>query len=86
MDDLADRPRSGRPTVLTAIQERYIRLLAAHDPTMNATKIKPELRAATGHEISTKTIRNCFHEAGLRARRSWRAPLNSQQRQRRRLQ
>lgn len=86
MEDLADRPRSGRPTVLTAIQKRYIRLLAARDPTMNATKIKAELRAATGREVSTQTIRNCLHQAGLRARRSWRAPLNSQQRKRRRLQ
>lgn len=86
VDNFADRPRSGRPTVLTAAQKRYIRLLTARDPTINATKIRAELRAATRLEISTQTIRNCLHQVGLRARRSWRAPLNSQQRQRRRLQ
>lgn len=86
MDNLADRPRSGRPTVLTAGQKRYIRLLTARDPTINATKIKAELRAATGREVSTQTIRNCLHQVGLRARRSWRAPLNSRQRQRHRYQ
>lgn len=86
MGNLADRPRSGRPTVLTAAQKRYIRLLAARDPTINATKIKAEVRAASGLEVSTQTVRNCLHQAGLRARRSWRAPLNSRQRQQRRLQ
>lgn len=86
MANLADRPRSGRPTVLTAAQKRYIKLLTARDPTINATKIKAELRAATGREVSTQTIRNCLHQVGLRARRSWRAPLNSRQRQRHRLQ
>lgn len=57
MGNLADRPRSGRPTVLTAAQKRYIRLLAARDPTINATKIKAEVRATFGLEVSTQTIR-----------------------------
>ncbi|RVE43490.1 hypothetical protein evm_011862 [Chilo suppressalis] len=75
--NLADRPRSGRPPILAAAQKCHIRLLVARDPTINATKLKAEIRATPGLEVSTQTIRNCLHKAGLRARRSWRAPLNS---------
>ncbi|RVE48382.1 hypothetical protein evm_006943 [Chilo suppressalis] len=82
----ADLARSGSPTVLTAAQKRYIRLLVARDPTINANKLKAEIRTASGLEVSTQTIRNCLHKAGLRAWRSWRAPLNSRERQRRRSQ
>lgn len=86
VDNIIDHPRSGRPTVITAAQKHYITLLTARDPTINATKILAGMRVATGLEISTQTIRNCLYQVGFRARRSWRVSLNSQQRQRLRLQ
>ena len=60
-----DRPRSGRPRVTTAQQDRYIRVLHLRDrralPTVTSSQI-PGLR-----RISAQTVRNRLREGGLRA-------------------
>ncbi|KAK7493487.1 hypothetical protein BaRGS_00015198 [Batillaria attramentaria] len=62
-----DRPRSGRPRVTTAAQDRYIRVRHLRDRTTTATSTAsqiPRLR-----RISDQTVRNRLREAGLLARR-----------------
>lgn len=62
-----DRPRSGRPRVTTAAQDRYIRVRHLRDRTTTATSTAAQI---PGHgRISDQTVRNRLREAGLFARR-----------------
>lgn len=64
-----DRPRSGRPRITTAGQDRYIRVHHLRHRTATATDTAgrvPGLR-----RLSAQTIRNRLREAGLRARRPY---------------
>ena len=76
--DVADRPRSGRPRVTTRRQDRYIEVQATRSRFVSAHQIQLNIQAAAGpgnQRISTQTIRNRLHRAGLRARRPARRPL-----------
>ena len=53
----------------TRAQDRFITLQARCHRFNNATTLRSELQNATGVCLSTQTIRNRLHEAGLRSRR-----------------
>ena len=53
----------------TRAQDRFITLQARRHRFNNATMLLSELQNATGVRLSTQTIRDRLHEAGLRSRR-----------------
>ena len=59
----------GRERSTTRAQDRFIALQARRHLFNNATTLRSELQNATGVRLSTQTIRNRLHEAGLRSRR-----------------
>ena len=59
----------GRDRSTTRAQDRFIALQARRHRFNNATTLRSELQNATGVHLSTQTIRNRLHEAGLRSRR-----------------
>ena len=59
----------GRERSTTRAQDRFIALQARRHRFSNATTLRCELQNATGVPLSTQTIRNRLHEAGLRSRR-----------------
>ena len=59
----------GRERSTTRAQDRFIALQARRHRFNNATTLRSELQNATGVPLSTQTIRNRLHEAGLRSRR-----------------
>ena len=59
----------GRKRSTTRAQDRFIVLQARRHGFNNATTLHSELQNATGVRLSTQTIRNRLHEAGLRPRR-----------------
>uniref|UniRef100_A0A674BTZ1 Transposase Tc1-like domain-containing protein n=1 Tax=Salmo trutta TaxID=8032 RepID=A0A674BTZ1_SALTR len=62
----ADRPRSGRPRVTTAAQDRYIRTSHLRDRYRMATTTARVTPGIHNPSISAQTIRNRLREAGLR--------------------
>jgi transposase len=65
----ADRQRSGRPSITSAVQDRYIRVFHLRKRTVTARETSsnvPGLR-----RISAQTVRNCLRENGLRVRRPY---------------
>ena len=58
----------GREHSTTRAQDQFIALQAWRHRFNNAT-LRSELQKATGVRLSTQTIRNRLHEAGLRSRR-----------------
>ena len=76
-----DRPRSGRPRITTAAQDRYIRVHHLRHRTTTATNTAGQVPGL--RRVSAQTIRNRLREAGLRARRPYVGPVL--QRQHRRL-
>ena len=61
-----DRPRSGRPRVTTAAEDRYIRQIHLRNRFVTATSTAA---AALGHVISPRTTLRRLRSAGLRAYR-----------------
>ena len=59
----------GRERSTTRAQDRFIALQARRHQFNNAATLRSELQNATGVRLSTQTIRNRLHEAGLRSRR-----------------
>ena len=57
----------GRERSTTRAQDRFIALQARCHRFNNATTLRSELQNATGVRLSTQTIRNRLHEAGLRS-------------------
>lgn len=68
------RPRTGRPRVLTARQDRYLTTLARRNRRLDAVSLRNEVQDATGRRVSVQTILNRLHTAGLHARRPAVAP------------
>ena len=66
--------RSVRPKATTAVDDRYLRILARRNSERNATMLNNAFRAATGRRVSTQTARNRLHDVQLHSRRSWRGP------------
>ncbi|MGH0146783.1 UNVERIFIED_CONTAM: hypothetical protein FKN15_009055 [Acipenser sinensis] len=62
-----NRPRSGRPHVMTAAQDRFIHLYLSSDRFTTATSTTSAVPGM--HRISIQTVRNRLREAGIRARR-----------------
>ncbi|GFS76076.1 transposable element Tcb1 transposase [Trichonephila clavipes] len=67
------RPGQGRKRATKPIEDRYFVLKARRHRNMNATLLQQHLRSATGTMVSTQTVRNPLHGAGLYARRPMRA-------------
>ena len=76
------RPRSGRPRATTRREDQYVVLSARRQRFVTARRLQTDLQTATGTRVSTQTVRNRLHQAGLQARRpAQRVPLNQRQRQ-----
>ena len=59
----------GRERSTTRAQDRFIALQSRRQRFNNATTVCSELQNATGVRLSTQTIKNQLHGAGLRSRR-----------------
>lgn len=79
-----DLPRSGRPRVTTASQDRYIRLQHLRERFRTATSTASSIPG--GRRISDQTVRNRLRDAGIRARRLVRAVVLNRQHRQNRLQ
>lgn len=66
------RPGSGSTRVTTAREDRHLVNSAQRSHTVTATRLRQEHLNASGRLISTQTVRNRLHEAGLYARRQCR--------------
>jgi transposase len=66
-----DRPRSGRPKVLTPRQERYIRITHLRDRFKAAAKTARETIGTHGRSVHHKTISRQLKACGIRARRPY---------------
>lgn len=81
-----DLPRSGRPRVTSAVDDRYIRLSSLRSRFTPATTLRNEFYRHSGNNISVYTVRRRLRQAGLRARRPLIAvPLRDEHRQARHL-
>ena len=69
------RQRSGRPRVLTARQDQYLRVSARRNRMDSAITQRNNLQNATGVRVSIQTVRNRLHADGLYARRPAVAPV-----------
>ena len=78
----ADKPRSGRPRVTTANEDRHLRILHLHNRFRTVTS-----SAATGfgHVISRHTVRHRLRQHGIRAYRPLREMTLTRQHRFRRL-
>ena len=66
----------GRECSTNEVQDRFLVVQARRHRFDNATTLRRDFQNATGVRISTQTIRNRLHDAGLRSRRpSIRVPL-----------
>lgn len=63
------RQGQGRPLATTAREDRFVVQLARRNRSFNATKLRAEFAAGTGQLVSSQTVRNRLHSAGLYARR-----------------
>ena len=66
----------GRERSTNEVQDRFLLVQARRHRFDNATTLRRDFQNATGVRISTQTIRNRLHDAGLRSRRpAIRVPL-----------
>ena len=66
----------GRERSTNEVQDRFLVVQARRHQFDNATTLRRDFQNATGVRISTQTIRNRLHDAGLRSRRpAIRVPL-----------
>ena len=66
----------GRERSTNEVQDRFLVVQARRHRFDNATTLRRDFQNATGRRISTQTIRNRLHDAGLRSRRpAIRVPL-----------
>ena len=78
------RHGGGRQRSTTHRQDRYLITTATRSRRSNATSLQQTLQNASGVTVSTQTVRNRLHAAGLRARRPVvRVPHTRQHRQNR---
>lgn len=63
------RHGGGRAKATSDVQDRYIAVLARRNRFRNATSLRNDFQNATNVRVSTQTIRNRLHSAGLMARR-----------------
>ena len=66
----------GRERSTNEVKDRFLVVQARRHRFVNATTLRRDFQSATGVRISTQTIRNRLHDAGLRSRRpAIRVPL-----------
>jgi len=83
-DDLATRPRSGRPKLLTNGSQKILKTIVKNNNKKSAEVIKNKFVEKTNIEVSTKTIRRNLHEMQIFSRIPARKPLlNDRQRKQR---
>ena len=68
---LADRPRSGRPSVMSRRQDRTIHLAHLRNRPLTATDTALNTVGTHNRQISPKTVGSQLREIGLRARRPY---------------
>lgn len=71
---LTRRPGQGRPRCTTAREDRRMVNTAVRQPSLTARELGSQHTEATHQVISTATVRNRLHEAGLHGRRPKKAP------------
>ena len=76
-NDVADLPRPGRPKLTTRQQDRFIVNAALRSRSRTGPDIQSQLERANPHQrrMSTQTVRNRLHAAGLRSRSMVKKPL-----------
>ena len=84
-DDLATRPRSGRPKLLTNGSQKILKTIVKNNNKKSAEEIKNKFVEKTNIEVSTKTIRRNLHEMQIFSRIPARKPLLSDQQREQRL-
>ncbi|GFX03932.1 transposable element Tcb2 transposase [Trichonephila clavipes] len=83
-DSVSRRPVPGRPRATTPAEDRFLALSARRRRTITVPQLVADHFQASGRRISTTTVRNRLHNAGLYARRPVvRVPLNGRQRRNR---
>nr|CAH7749153.1 unnamed protein product [Callosobruchus chinensis] len=73
--EVNSRPRTGRPTVSTRREDRYIAQLARRERSVTAPVLRSQFQRTFNRVISTATIRRRVLASGLRCRRPLRLPL-----------
>lgn len=81
---VSDRPRSGRPRVTTAEQDRHIRLTHLRNRQLPATLTAEQTPGTHNNRISDQTVRRRLREAHLHARRPYFGMILTPDRRRRR--
>ncbi len=83
-----DRPRSGRPRVTDAAEDRSILLMSLRKRTRSAPSIRAEVRRRRRNQqgLSIQTVRNRLRAGGLRARKPAKKPKLTDRHKRARLQ
>nr|CAH7740742.1 unnamed protein product [Callosobruchus chinensis] len=69
------RPRTGRPTVSTRQEDRYIAQLVRRERSVTVPVLRSQLQRTFNRVISTATIRRRVLASGLRCRRPLGVPL-----------
>ncbi|GFW25250.1 transposable element Tcb2 transposase [Trichonephila clavipes] len=83
-DSVSRRPVPGRPRATTPAEDRFLTLSARRRRTTTVPQLVADHFQASGRRISTTTVRNRLHNAGLYARRPVVCvPLNGRQRRNR---
>ncbi|GFX85160.1 transposable element Tcb2 transposase [Trichonephila clavipes] len=83
-DSVSRRPVPGRPRATTPAEDRFLALSARRRRTTTVPQLVADHFQASGRRISTTTVRNHLHNAGLYARRPVVCvPLNGRQRRNR---
>nr|CAH7742062.1 unnamed protein product [Callosobruchus chinensis] len=73
--EVNSRPRTGRPTVSTRREDRYIAQLACRERSVTVPVLRTQFQRTFNRVISTATIRRRVLALGLRCRRPLRVPL-----------
>nr|CAH7751863.1 unnamed protein product [Callosobruchus chinensis] len=73
--EVNSRPRTGRPTVSTRREVRYIAQLARRERSVTVPVLRSQFQRTFNRVISTATIRRRVLASGLRCRRPLRVPL-----------
>ena len=80
-----EKPKAGRPKVLSAADERYCVRQVTKNRMSSATKVAKELEKDTGRKVSAETVCRTLRKAGLGAIEKPKKPLLSAKNIRKRL-
>lgn len=74
-NSVEDRPRSGRPRVTNARQDRHVRLAHLRDRFSTAVDTARTINRPDGYPVCANTIRRRLRSSNLMARRPYRGPI-----------